>query len=53
VKTLNELENELRLMRRETADYSFDPEHDPHELLRRKGECAHLAGVIEELRKST
>jgi hypothetical protein len=50
-KTLAELETQLRVMRRETAEYQDDPEHDPKELLKLKGECASLWGAIECFKK--
>ena len=50
-KTLAELEAQLQLMRRETSEYQADPEHDPEELLRLKGECASLWGAIECFKK--
>ena len=51
MKTLEELEYQLRLMRREAADYRLDPDHDPKELLRLSSDCANLAGAIECFKK--
>jgi hypothetical protein len=51
VKTVQELEVDLRLMRKETVEYSMDPDHDPKELLRLRSECAHLWGAIECLKR--
>jgi hypothetical protein len=51
VKTLAELEAQLRLMRKEADEYSFDPEHDPKELLKLRGECSNLWGAIECFKK--
>jgi hypothetical protein len=51
MKTLEELESQLRLMRRGAADYRLDPDHDPKELLRQVSECASLWGAIECFKK--
>jgi len=40
-------------MRRQTADYALDPNHNPDELLKMRSECANLWGAIECLKKGT
>jgi hypothetical protein len=47
VKTLQQLEAQLQLMRQECADYSIDPEHDARELAKLRSECWTLSGAIE------
>jgi hypothetical protein len=50
-KKLEQFETQLHLMRKDTADYALDPNHDPDELLRRRGDCAELWGAIECYKK--
>ena len=50
---LQELEDQLRLMRRDTADYALDDDHDDVELMRMRSECAALWGAIECVKKGT
>jgi len=38
-------------MRKAADEYSFDPEHDPAELLKLRTECASLWGAIECFKK--
>jgi hypothetical protein len=51
VKTLDELNEQLSQMRRETADYALMPDHDSVELLGMKSECGALWGAIECFKK--
>jgi len=51
MKTVQELEADLRVMREDAVDYSFDPDHDSVELVRRRSECANLSGAIECLKR--
>jgi len=51
MKSVQELEADLRQMRKETVEYSMQRDHDPKELLRFRSECAHLWGVIECLKR--
>jgi hypothetical protein len=53
VKTKEQLEADLQRMRRETADYALDLNHNPEELLKMRSECANLWGAIECLKKGT
>jgi hypothetical protein len=51
VKTLSELNEKLRRMRRETADYALTPDNDAVKLQRMRSECAALWGAIECIKK--
>lgn len=51
MKRLDQLEAKLQLMRSAADDYKRDPDHDPHVLLKVKGNCADLAGAIECYKK--
>jgi hypothetical protein len=53
MKTLQELERQLFIMRRQADEYATDPEHDAAELLRMRSECAALWGAIECVKKGT
>jgi hypothetical protein len=47
MKTVEQLQAQLRRMREKTDEYSRDPNHDAAELVRRRSECANLWGAIE------
>lgn len=51
MKTIEELEAQLRLMRHDTTEYGRDRDHDTAELLKMKGECWTLWGAIECFKK--
>jgi hypothetical protein len=51
VKTLNELDDQLRRMRRDTADYALMPDNDPVQLMKMRSECAALWGAVECFKK--
>ncbi len=53
MKALSELEVQLRLMRRDTADYGLMSGNDPVQLMKMRSECAALWGAIECLKKDT
>jgi hypothetical protein len=53
MRTLIDLEGQLRGMRRDTADYALMRDHDPLQLIEMRKECAALWGAIECFKKGT
>ena len=51
MKTLSELEGQLRRMRREADEYQLMPDKDSVRLLKMRHECAALWGAIECFKK--